>query len=195
MDFVEYQGKRLLHDSGLAVPRSMHCATADEAAAACRELGPCVIKAQVPIGKRGKAGGIELASTAGQAKDAATRILAMQIGGYDVASVLVEQQAEIDREFYAAVMTDLTARWPLILFSAEGGMEIEELAAEKPEAICRDAGGYRARSRSRRDRGRPVGPRLMDGDIWKRSPSGCVHSTRSISRRDAELVEINPLRA
>lgn len=191
MDFVEYQGKRLLDQTGLDVPRSMLCRTADDAAAACRELGPCVIKAQVPIGKRGKAGGIEVVSTESQASAAAERILAMQIGGYAVDSVLVEQQAEIDREFYAAVMTDLSARNPLILFSAEGGMEIEELAEKKPDAICR----VHVDIERGIDRGELVAAltgRGVDDDV--EAIAGWLATLYDIYlERDAELVEINPL--
>lgn len=136
MDFIEHQGKRLLDEAGLAVPRSIYCETAEAAEAACEDIGPSVIKAQVPIGKRGKAGGIELVSTGSQAKEAAQRILGLTIGGYPVQGLLVEEQVEIEREFYAAVMNDLTASCPLVLFSAEGGMEIEELAEARPESIC-----------------------------------------------------------
>src|SRR5690625_839543 len=136
MDFVEYEGKRLLRHFGLTTPKGVFCDGVEAVAKACQELGPCVIKAQVPVGKRGKAGGILLAETEAEARAAAEKILGMTISGYPVTGLLVEQQADIAQEFYAAVMTDLSARQPLILFSSEGGMDIEELAASKPDAIC-----------------------------------------------------------
>lgn len=191
MDFVEYQGKRLLHEAGLVVPRSIHCDSADDAAAACGELGACVVKAQVPIGKRGKAGGIAAVSTANQAKEVAERILGMTIGGHVVNSVLVEEQAEIEREFYAAVMTDLEARAPLILFSAEGGMEIEELAEEKPDAICRIPVDIE-RGIEHGELVKALSERGVDDDV-----EAIAHWLATLYdiyiERDAELVEINPL--
>ena len=98
----------------------------------------------MPAGKRGKAGGIKLANTPEQAEQAAAQILGMRIGDYIVERLLVEEQAKIAREFYAAVLHDIDARKPLILFSTEGGMDIEEVAAGKPQAIRRllvDIGG------------------------------------------------------
>ena len=119
MDFVEYAGKQILADAGLAIPRGIHCTTAEDVVDAVRILGPSAIKAQVPIGKRGKAGGIKLVGDETEARSAAGQILGMSIGGYRVPSVLVEQKAVISREFYAAVMNDTAARQPLVLFSAE----------------------------------------------------------------------------
>jgi len=135
MDFIEYEGKRLLKHFGLPIPKGVHCHSAEQAREAFEALGPCVVKAQVPIGKRGKAGGIVLANSADEAFTAAQNILGMEISGYPVESLLVEQQAAIEQEFYAAVMTDYSTRQPLILFSSEGGMDIEELAEKNPDAI------------------------------------------------------------
>ena len=104
---------------------------------AATNIGPCVVKAQVPAGKRGKAGGVKLARTPDEAREAAGKILGMSIGGYTVERLLVEEQAQIVREFYAAALHDVVARRPLILFSTEGGMDIEEIAAAKPAAIRR----------------------------------------------------------
>src|SRR5690625_663274 len=120
MDFIEYVGKRLLKHFGLPIPKGVHCHIAEQAREAFEALGPCVVKAQVPIGKRGKAGGIVLANSADEAFTAAQNILGMEISGYPVESLLVEQQAAIEQEFYAAVMTDYSTRQPLILFSSEG---------------------------------------------------------------------------
>ncbi|MGB8669310.1 MAG: ATP-grasp domain-containing protein, partial [Pseudolabrys sp.] len=138
MNFEEHAAKLLvLNPAGIPTLRGTLCTTATEAEAAAANIGPCVLKAQVPAGKRGKAGGIKLAHTPQEARNAAEKILGMTIGGYEVERLLVEQQARIAREFYAAVLHDVVARRPLILFSTEGGMDIEEIAAEKPDAIRR----------------------------------------------------------
>jgi succinyl-CoA synthetase beta subunit len=138
MNFEEYAAKAfVLGPAGIPVLRGMLCTTAAEAAMAATNIGPCVIKAQVPVGKRGKAGGIKLAHTPDEARKAAEQILGMSIGDYTVERLLVEEQAHIAREFYAAVLHDIVARRPLILFSTEGGIDIEEIAAEKPAAIRR----------------------------------------------------------
>lgn len=191
MDFVEYQGKALLAEAGLPIPHGIHCVSVDEVAAAVQKLGPSAVKAQVPIGKRGKVGGIRLVDTPAQAKLAAEEILALRIGGYDVESLLVEQKAPIAREFYAAVMNDLTARRPLVLFSAEGGMDIEELAAEKPEAICRipvdiERGFDAAQAASA----------LATADVGEHLEAIADFLARLYQlylESDAELLEINPL--
>lgn len=138
MNFEEHAAKLLvLSVAGIPTLRGMLCSTAAEAAMAATNIGPCVVKAQVPIGKRGKAGGIKLARTSDEARKAAEQILGMSIGGYTVERLLVEEQAQIAREFYAAVLHDVVARRPLVLFSTEGGMDIEEIAAAKPAAIRR----------------------------------------------------------
>src|SRR5262249_20624285 len=138
MNFEEHAAKSLiLTPAGIPVPRGILCITAAEAAMAAANIGPCVIKAQVPTGERGKAGGIKLAPTPDDAHKAAGQILAMRIGDHTVERLLVEEQCSIDREFYAAVLHDVAARKPLILFSTQGGMDIEEVAAAKPSAIRR----------------------------------------------------------
>ena len=130
MNFEEYAAKPVLAAAGISVPRSALALTPDEAAHAAADIGPCVIKAQVPTGKRGKAGGIKVAKTSEEARLAATEIIGMEIAGHRVENVLVEECADIAREFYAAVLTDRDKRSPLVLFSTLGGMDIEE-AAEK----------------------------------------------------------------
>ena len=138
MNFEEHAAKSLiLAPAGIPVPRGMLCTSAAEAEKAAAEIGPCVVKAQVPAGKRGKAGGIKLANTPTEAAQVAGQILGMRIGDYTVERLLIEEQGKIVREFYAAVLHDIAARKPLILFSTEGGMDIEEIAAEKPAAIRR----------------------------------------------------------
>jgi len=137
MNFEEHAAKPLLRAAGIETPRGRLAVTADEAAAAARELGRCVVKAQVPTGKRGKAGGIKLAATPDEARVAAAAILGMNIGEHRVATVLVEEQVPIAHEMYAAVLNDPASKGPLLLFSGQGGMDIEEIAERHPEALLR----------------------------------------------------------
>ena len=125
MNIEEHAAKPLLAAAGIATPPSRVAESGDAAAAAVAELGPCMIKAQVPAGRRGKAGGIKAAEDPEAARSAAAEILAMNIAGHRVERVLVERRAEIAREFYAAVLNDPQSRGPLIMFSTAGGMDIE----------------------------------------------------------------------
>jgi succinyl-CoA synthetase beta subunit len=192
MNFEEHAAKSLiLAPAGIAVPRGVLCASAAEAAKAAREIGPCVVKAQVPTGKRGKAGGIKLANTPAEAEQAAKQILGMRIGDYTVERLLIEEQAKIAREFYAAVLHDIAARKPLILFSTEGGMDIEEIAAEKPDAIRRllvEIDGAPSAN--------DIADMLAGLDLGDAEPQIADILARlyaAYRARDAELVEINPL--
>ncbi|MGE0612399.1 MAG: ADP-forming succinate--CoA ligase subunit beta [Hyphomicrobiales bacterium] len=137
MNFEEYAAKPLLKAVGIAVPGGELVTSAGDAARAAEKLGPCVVKAQVPTGKRGKAGGIKLASSPQEAEKAAAAILGMDIAGHTVARLLVEQQVPIARELYAAILNDSASKGPLLLFSAEGGMDIEELAEKHPDKLLR----------------------------------------------------------
>ena len=137
MNFEEHAAKPLLRAAGIATPNGVLARTPEEAADAARRIGPCVVKAQVPTGKRGKAGGIKLAAGAAEAKAAAAGILGMAIGEHRVETVLVEEQLAIAAEMYAAVLNDPASKGPLLLFSPEGGMDIEEIAAKHPAALLR----------------------------------------------------------
>ena len=137
MNFEEHAAKPLLAAAGIAVPESALAATPAEAAAAAERIGPCVVKAQVPTGKRGKAGGIKLAASPAEAEQAAEQILGMDIAGNRVEKVLVEAQADIAAEYYACVLTDAASKGPLMLFSTEGGMDIEAVADADPDKIVR----------------------------------------------------------
>ena len=106
MNFEEHAAKPLLKAAGIAVPESKLARTADDAAKAFDAIGPCVVKAQVPTGKRGKAGGIKTADSADEVCAAAEAILGMDIAGHTVESVLVEGRSDIAKEFYAAVLND-----------------------------------------------------------------------------------------
>ena len=132
MDLLEYQGKQLFAEHGVPVPEGRHATTPKEARAAAEELGfPVVVKAQVQIGGRGKAGGIKLANDAGEAEAHAEAIIGMDIRGLTVQEVWVEKASDIATEYYAAVVFDRSARKPLVMLSAEGGMDIEAVPEEK----------------------------------------------------------------
>ena len=137
MNFEEYAAKPLLAAAGIATPQGQTAKTPLEAAAAAEKLGTVVIKAQVPTGKRGKAGGIKVAKTSEEARQATSEIIGMEIAGHRVENVLVEECADIAREFYAAVLTDRDHRSPLVLFSTLGGMDIEEAAEKDANAVRR----------------------------------------------------------
>ncbi len=138
MNFIEHVAKaRVLEPAGVPIPRGIACETPQQAFDAFATLGPCMVKAQVPTGKRGKAGGIKPAVTADEARDVTQRILGMTIDGHTVGSVLLEERAEIKREFYASVLNDTLNRCATVLFSTEGGMDIEDVAAARPDAIRR----------------------------------------------------------
>lgn len=135
MNFEEYAAKPILAAAGITVPMSHLATTAEEAAAAAVSIGGVVVKAQVPTGKRGKAGGIQLADTPDEARAHAANIIGMEIGGHRVEKVLVEAKSNIAFEYYAAILNDPASKGPMLMFSTEGGMDIEDIAAETPEKL------------------------------------------------------------
>jgi succinyl-CoA synthetase beta subunit len=138
MDLLEYQGKQVFARHGVPVPSGRHAQTVDEAAAAADDIGyPCVIKAQVQIGGRGKAGGIKLAQNRNEALEHAQAILGMDIRGLTVHELWVEGASDIASEYYASVVFDRSAKAPLVMLSTKGGMDIEEVADTDPDAIAR----------------------------------------------------------
>lgn len=192
MNFEEHAAKAMiLTAAGIPVPRGILCTSATGASVAAANIGPCAIKAQVPVGKRGKAGGIKLASSSDEAKKAAGEILGMRIGDYTVERLLVEEQAEIVREFYAAVLHDTNARKPLILFSTEGGMDIEDVAAAKPKAIRRLLVDVDSNP-SLADVGQML-QGLKLGVAEKQVAHILCRLYAAYRMHDAELLEINPL--
>jgi succinyl-CoA synthetase beta subunit len=134
---LEYQAKEVLSSLGIAIPQGAVARTPDEAAAACARLGPVAVKAQVPVGGRGKAGGIKLARTPEEARAAAQQIIGMDIKGFKVPLVYCETALDIAREIYVGFTVDRDARANVLLLSAKGGMDIEQVAEESPEAIAR----------------------------------------------------------
>ena len=137
MKFLEYQVKERFRAAGIPVPDGRLAKTPDEAALAAGALGPIAVKAQVPVGGRGKAGGIKLARTAADAKRVAGEILGMTIKGYTVKEVWCEVAQDITRELYLGLTLDRDARKPVLILSAQGGMEIEDVAETHPEAIAK----------------------------------------------------------
>jgi succinyl-CoA synthetase beta subunit len=138
MDLLEYQGKQLFARHGIPVPDGRPARTVQEAAAAAQEIGyPCAIKAQVQIGGRGKLGGIKIAHNAEEASEYAHAILGMDIRGLTVYEVWIEGASEIAAEYYASVVFDRSAKASLVMLSTKGGMDIEQVADESPEAIAR----------------------------------------------------------
>ena len=192
MNFDEHAAKSLvLAPAGIPVPRGQICRTAKEAAQAVRMIGPVVIKAQVATGKRGKAGGIKPADTPEEAERVAAAILGMSIGEYKVERVLVEEQANIAHEFYAAVLTDTDARKPLVLFSTQGGMDIEEVAAANPDAIRRQHVDLDVEPGAVDFVSMLAGLQLGDAQASVADILSRLYA--AYRRRDAELLEINPL--
>ena len=192
MNLEEYAAKRdVLTPAGIPVPKGIVCRTPDEVAAAVTKIGPSVVKAQVPTGKRGKSGGIKMADNADEGSAVARDILGMTIGTSRVERVLVEERCPIARELYAAVLVDVVSRAPLVLFSTEGGMDIEEVAERSPDAIRRHIvdvhKGFGTANADALLKGLALGPAAgAIGDIL-------VKLYAAFRDSDAELLEINPL--
>ena len=139
MKLHEYQAKELFAEAGIPTPESTLARTPDEAVAAAESIGyPVAIKAQVHVGGRGKAGGIELVEDGDEASEAAERILGMDLKGYHVDRVLVEDAVEFVNELYVGVTMDRGEGRPVAMVSTRGGVNIEEVAAEDPDAIARE---------------------------------------------------------
>ncbi len=191
MNFEEHAAKPLLARHGIAVPRGALAKTADEAAAVAARFGPVVIKAQVPAGKRGKAGGIKLAATPGEASACAAAIIGMEIGGHRVEKVLVEEQMPIERELYAAALNDPESKGPLVMFSTEGGMDIEEVAERTPAKVRRRPVDIR-HGFSTAD-GQALIAGLGLGEAEGKIAEALAGLYAAYAAFDAELLEINPL--
>ena len=192
MNFEEHAAKPLLEAAGIAIPRGRLARSAGDARAIAAGLGgPVVVKAQVPAGKRGKAGGVRPADDPAAAGEAANAILGMEIGGRRVESVLVEERAPVAAEYYAAVLNDPASKGPLVMFSPEGGMDVEEVAAATPERV----------------RSAPVDIRhgldlesaraMLDGLAPEIDEAPVAETLAALYRayrdNDAELLEVNPL--
>ncbi len=193
MDLLEYQGKQLLARHGIPGQGGRPARTVDEAVAAAEEFGyPCVIKAQVLVGGRGKAGGIKLAHDATDARRHATAILGMDIRGFTVHEVWVGEAVDISEEYYASVVLDRSAKAPLMMLSTRGGVEIETVASEDPQALAAvhvdPLLGYQPYHGRRLAYAAGIAPDLVKGIV---SFLGCLYET--FVAEEAVLVEVNPL--
>ena len=198
MKLHEYQAKEVLRAFGVPTPRGIVAATADEARSAAEQLGgKVVVKAQIHAGGRGKAGGVKLASDAGEACGHARSILGMNLvthqtgpQGRQVKRVLIEEQLPISREIYLGITLDRFLSKPVFMASAEGGVEIEEVAAENPEAILKEAiSGARLRTFQARRLALGMGIR---GDALAPTTRAILALAQAYDDSDASLVEINP---
>jgi succinyl-CoA synthetase beta subunit len=194
VDLHEYQAKRLFAEHGVPIPNGKVAYSPTEARDIAQDLGgKVVVKAQVHTGGRGKAGGVMLANTADEAEAAAESILGMDIKGYTVNKVLVDEQAPgIDQEIYLAVLIDRARRLPMIMASAAGGMDIEEVAETAPEKIIKvhvDPNlGVRAYQTNYIADGMELPP-----ELWRDFGKLVSGLYDCFIENDASLTEINPL--
>jgi succinyl-CoA synthetase beta subunit len=193
VDLFEYQGKQLFARFGIPVSPGEAVSTVDDAVAAGERLGyPVVVKAQVQVGGRGKAGGVKLAHDAAEVRTHASNILGMDIKGHVVEVVWIEKASDIEQEYYASFTLDRAAKQYLGMLSARGGVDIEQVAAEEPEAIARihvDPVDGLSEDVCRAWVTRAeLDPRATDGAV-----DVLLALYRVYTEGDADLVEINPL--
>jgi succinyl-CoA synthetase beta subunit len=199
MDLLEYQGKQLFAKHGVPVPEGNPATSVDDAVAAAEKVGyPCVIKAQVQIGGRGKAGGIKIAQNADEARRHADAILGMDIRGprgegpFHVDEVWVERASDIDDEYYASIILDRSAKKVLTMLSAMGGMNVEEIAEQDPDALVRrhvEPGNGFDLDAARR----LAADAKLDEDVRDRVAEVMVKLYEAFGALDATLIEVNPL--
>ncbi|MBO2521157.1 MAG: ADP-forming succinate--CoA ligase subunit beta [Clostridia bacterium] len=193
MKFLEYQAKEIFAAAGIPTPRGKVAKSPGEARAIAEELGgKAVVKAQVPIGGRGKAGGVAVVADAGQAEKEAARILSMEIRGYPVHEVLVEPAADIQAEFYLGITVDRARQAPVLIVSSAGGMDIEEVAETQPEKVAKvwldpllGLLPYQVREACYRAQ--------VPAELVKPMSALIEKVFRVFKEQDAILVEINPL--
>ncbi|AXE89942.1 ADP-forming succinate--CoA ligase subunit beta [Streptomyces sp. Go-475] len=189
MDLYEHQARELFEEHGISVPRAEVTDSPKEARGIARRLGGrVVVKAQVKTGGRGKAGGVKVAADPAAAELTARQILGMDIKGHTVGTVMLAQPVDIDTEFYVSYVLDRTAGRFLAIASAEGGMDIEEVAATRPEAVARipvdPAEGVTSAKAGEIAEAAGLPPQTVDV---------LVRLWEVLVREDALLVEVNPL--
>ena len=193
MKLLEYEAKEIAKKYGIPIPQGVLIERPDQVNEVIEELGlPVVLKAQVPVAGRGKAGGVKLARDPDEALEKAEQLFSMEIKGYPVLSVLVEKAENIKRELYLSFTIDRANRRIVMLASGEGGMEIEELAKEKPEAIIRlpidpEVG---LKAHEAREVGKKIG---LGGNDLRQFENIAKSMYKIFVDYDAELVESNPL--
>jgi succinyl-CoA synthetase beta subunit len=194
VDLYEHQGKELFARFGIPVSEGRVATSPEEARAAAAELGGAVVvKAQVLTGGRGKAGGVRLAVGPDEAEQTAREILGLDIRGHVVRRLWIERASEIAKEYYLSVTFDRGARAPLLMFTTRGGVDIEQVAAETPEALVRvhvdPLEGYRAHHGRRLVHGAGV----VDPGEQRQIAAIVEQLYRCFSGSDAMLCEVNPL--
>ena len=193
MKIHEYQAKDILARYGVPVQPGRIAQTPEEAEAIARQLGgPVVIKAQVYVGGRGKAGGIQFGETPEQARAAASRVLGMEIKGLTVAKVLVTPKVDITQEYYLGIVLDRKAQAPVVMVSKEGGIDIEEVAVSSPEKIIMQSIEMHWGLRPFEARGIVAAAGLPSRLIGQASVI-LIALARAFLSCDASLAEINPL--
>jgi succinyl-CoA synthetase beta subunit len=193
MDLLEYQGKQLFARHGIPVPSGSPARSVEEAVAAADTIGyPCVIKAQVKIGGRGKAGGIKIANDHPEAEEHAKAILGMDIRGFTVHEVWVEGASQIEAEYYASIIFDRSAKKPLVMLSTKGGMDIEAVAEEDPGAIATLHVDPLLGFQSFHGRRLAYDARV-DADLVRPIGAFLAKLYKAFVAEEATLVEVNPL--
>ncbi|HWR65635.1 MAG TPA: ADP-forming succinate--CoA ligase subunit beta [Bellilinea sp.] len=193
MNLHEYQSKQIFARYGIPIPRGRVASNSDEVKQIAEELGGrVVVKSQVLVGGRGKAGGIRLAKTAEEAQELANRILGMEIKGLPVRRVLVDEAVGIEKEIYLGITNDRASRKPVMIASAEGGVDIEEVAARSPDRIIRLHIDPLLGLREYQSRDIAVAIDLPK-EYWRQFMAVADGLWQVYKDNDATLVEINPL--
>src|SRR5436190_104431 len=200
MKIHEYQGKALLKEYGVPVPRGIIARTPDEAEAAARDLGTdvVVVKAQIHAGGRGKGGGVKLATSPAEAKEIASHVLGMQLvthqtgpDGREVKTLLIEEGLPIDREFYLGITLDRVTGRNVFMASSAGGMDIEKVAEETPELILKETIDPSVGLRGFQARKLAFGLGIPN-DLINQAAKFMLALYDAYEKMDASLVEINP---
>ena len=200
MNLHEYQAKSLLGGFGVPSPNGRKAESADEAVAAAGELGlPAVVKAQIHAGGRGKAGGVRLCRTEAEVREAADALLGATLvtkqtgpDGRVVRTLLVEEGVDIARELYASIVVDRSSGRPIVIASASGGMDIEEVAERSPEKILTETVDPAMGLQPFQARRLALGLGL-EGGVFRRGASFLLDLYRAFDGLDASQVEINPM--
>jgi succinyl-CoA synthetase beta subunit len=193
LDLLEYQGKQLLAKHGVPVPDGRYADTVPATVEAAEEVGyPCVVKAQVRIGKRGKAGGIKIANDSDEARRHAEAILGMEIRGFTVHEVWIERASRIDAEYYASIILDRSEKKLLAMLSRIGGMDVEEVAETDPSALIKRHIEPGEEFTAEVARQISIDARI-DEDVTDQVAELLVKLHAVALAEDATLIEINPL--
>src|SRR5829696_8997722 len=193
MDLLEYQGKQLFAKHGVPVPDGRHATTVEDAVGAANAIGyPCAVKAQVAIGGRGKAGGIKVAKDEAEARAHAGVILGMDIRGFTVHDLWIEQAFDIAAEYYASIILDRSAKKLLAIVSRMGGMDVEEVAESDPDALVKRhlESGQGMTSELATELAVDAG---IDEDVTDQVAEMLIKLGDVVAAEDATLIEINPL--